>query len=317
MNSQMIIKPIIITGCQRSGTTLLRTLLGNHSNLIEHPQEPQFIIELYQRFGMQISDVPTAVSYLSHHPYLPNSINRNKLSQAYSDKNSLPLAEFIQYYLHCWAGAELLVKHSVLKDPFFIFNLDLVEKLFPNATIIHIIRDPRATVASQIVRWPHLSAIECAMLWRDALRAANKWRQSSKLPYIEVYYEQLVGQTTKTLKNLCLALDIPYQASMQTFEQETTVFSPNAKPQKRTLTAVDISRLHGWQNHLTSSEIQLTEQICHLEMSQRQYQLSFSPNPIRHFHWWKMWQYSMYYVKQAGKMVKTFARQVRWHNRYK
>jgi hypothetical protein len=312
MNNQLIIRPIIITGCQRSGTTLLRTLLGNHPDLIEHPQEPQFILGLYQRFGLHISDVKTAVSYLIHHPYLPSSINKDALTQLFSNQTSLTLAEFIQQYLHCWAGEQLLTKRPVIKDPAFIFHLDFIEKLFPQATIIHIIRDPRAAVASQIVRWPHLSPIEGAMLWRNALQSAKKWSQNRQQPYIEVYYEQLLRQPSETLQTLCHKLNIPYQAAMQNFTQETIIFRPNAKPEPRTLTAVDPSRLHGWQDHLTPFDIQLIEQCCQQEMSQRQYQPTSLPPPTTRFYWWRIGQYLKYYVKQVGKTVKSTARQVRW-----
>ncbi|VAW33978.1 hypothetical protein MNBD_CHLOROFLEXI01-212 [hydrothermal vent metagenome] len=308
----MIMKPIIITGCQRSGTTLLRTLLGNHPDLIEHPQEPQFILELYQRFGLQIADVKTAVSYLIHHPYLPSSINKDGLTQAFSDQTSLTLAEFIQRYLRCWAGDALLTKRPVIKDPAFIFHLDLIEKLFPEATVMHIIRDPRAAVASQIVRWPQLSTVECAMLWCNALQSAKKWSQSSQQPYIEVHYEQLLQQPSETLQMLCHKLDIPYQATMQNFTQETTVFKPNAEPEPRTLTAVDPSRLHGWQDHLTSFDIQLIEQCCQQEMAQWQYEPTSLPLPTLRFSLWKIGQHSKYYVKQIGKTVKSTVRQAGW-----
>jgi LPS sulfotransferase NodH len=312
MINPMNVRPIIIVGCQRSGTTLLRALLGGHPDLVAHPTEPQFIIELYRRFGMKAVDVETAVSYLITHPYLPSTLNEKKLRQAFSDKTTLTLPQFIQLYLHCWAGDRLQSKRPVLKEPAFIFHLDLVEALFPQATVIHIIRDPRANVASQRARWPHLSTLACAMLWRDALRAAHSWSQTTQLSYVEVRYEQLLQNTTESLKTICAALEIPYRASMETFEQTMFVFAPGAEPQSHTYTAVDASKLHRWREHLAPQEIKLIEQSCQREMIQWQYKPSDTALPLLPYQWWKAGQYLRLYLKKLGKTVKTGLRQVGW-----
>lgn len=51
MKNKLPLQPILVFGCRRSGTTLLRSMLAQHPDLLVHPKEPQFILTLRDRFG--------------------------------------------------------------------------------------------------------------------------------------------------------------------------------------------------------------------------------------------------------------------------
>lgn len=264
--------PILIVGARRSGTTLLRTILSQHPDLLVHPAEPQFILELYRRFGHCIYDVPEAVAYVRDHPYRAPAIDPQALAGAYGDCEQLSLQEFVQRYLQVWCGGEGHEKRPVLKDPYFILHLDLTFELFPGATCIHIVRDPRANVSSQRARWPEASLWECITWWRNAARTGHKVASQEPARCIEIRYEDLVKMPKQTVQRLCRFLHVPFRDELLEFELETISFMPGREPEAVRFTRLDPTRLTQWQKYLSPLEVRLVEEGCHREMRWYQYQ---------------------------------------------
>jgi hypothetical protein len=306
--------PIVIVGCQRSGTSLLRTILGNHPDLLEHPAEPQFLLGLYHRFGYHIRDKSEALAYVTSHPYLPPSTEPETLLAAFEGLNSLTIPNFAQRYLSVWGGNELKTKLPILKHPQLIFHLDLVLALFPDATIIHIVRDPRANVSSQRARWPQFSIWDCAMEWRIAVRTARNWGQQNKRCYHEIQYEHLIQNPQAPLKVLLLKLKIPYSEQMLSFEHETTMFLKGKPPEKVRFTATDPSRINLWQDRLSPLEIRRIEFCCKKEMLWWDYE-PLCPNVSKGLFVSGILREWLYYqVKILGRKIKAAARQFGWRS---
>lgn len=311
MGDQQEKRPIFIVGCQRSGTTLLRTMLGQHPMTLEHPSEPQFILGLYQRLGYEVRDVETAVSYLINHPTLPPTINPSTIINSYPEK-SLPLSQFIQRYIQLWVGEQLQQKHPILKDPALIFHLDLITHLYPKAMIIHIIRDPRANVVSQKARWAHFTIWECAMLWKKAIQKAHTWAKENKFHYTDLTFEDLVLRSEQTLVNLCAALQIPYSNQMLDFEEKTIMFAPDAPPRPITFRRTNPSHLTKWQKSLSPEDIQLVQMCCANEMTKWHYEL-YQPAQTTKTIWFRIiWEKTYYHFKMMGKKIKAYGRKLKW-----
>ena len=66
---------IIVTGCRRSGTTLLKSMLSQHPALLVHPDEPQFILQGWKRFGDSINSVEPAIDFYVSHDYVASDLN--------------------------------------------------------------------------------------------------------------------------------------------------------------------------------------------------------------------------------------------------
>lgn len=307
-----LVRPIVIVGCQRSGTTLLRTILGQHPQLLEHPKEPQFILEMYQRFGYEVRDVKTAVAYLLKHPYLPDGINREALNQAYAPYTKLSLATFFQIYLQVWAGDELQSRRPVLKDPALVYHLDLVAKLFPQATILHVVRDPRGTVSSQKTRWQQYTTWECTMLWKRALQSTFYWGKKNKESLVEIGYERVLRNPQEEIASLCGRLGIPFRPEMLTFEEKTLDFIPNGPPERITFKTVDASRLHQWQERLTLVDIRMIESACLLEMNQWGYELTYPAVSNRHFYSQLAYERLYFFYKINGRRARYYFRKMGW-----
>jgi len=263
---EKILNPIIVTGCRRSGTTLLRTMLEQHPGLRVHPQEPQFFLQLARRFGTHIHAPKAAIDMILAHPYCPASVTSDALQAAISGYPSISLAELIRLYLSVWGGEDLQSRHAVLKDPAWIFHLDLVFDWFPESKIVHLVRDPRANVSSQRARWKKASVFECAVWWRDAVRAGHALASQTPDVCYEITYEALVTHPEETLTELCNFLNIPFAPQMLSFELDTPTYTPSQAPQRTRFTKPDPARLNLWQEHLSPLDVRLIETVGHHEM---------------------------------------------------
>jgi hypothetical protein len=260
---------VVVAGSPRSGTSLLRTILRNSDSLFVHETEPQYILELYRRFGLAITDVQQATDFLVSHEKFPRAeVDPAELRETLKGKTALSLSEFLRT---CFR----LLKRTrpdaplVLKHPPLILHLDLVKALFPNLLVIHSVRDPRANVFSQRTRWPSTSLWEAATLWRASVRAGRRWQQRGTTPYLEVRYEDLVTAPEAMCTTICEFLRIPFRPSMLTPDHVEREWNPTnpGEGSKRHYQGFEQQRIEKWKRFLTPLEVKLIEDRCRRGMA--------------------------------------------------
>jgi len=103
-------------------------------------------------------------------------------------------------------------QHVTDKMPYNFMHLGLIEMLFPNARIIHCIRDPLDTCLSVYFNYfvgRHAYARDLTTLGRYYHKYEQlmlHWTQSLTLPILEVSYEDLVQdqeQVSRTMVEFC------------------------------------------------------------------------------------------------------------------
>ena len=265
---------VVVAGSPRSGTSLLRTLLTRHGALRVHATEPHYILELYQRYGHDISDAGEAVEYLLAHPKFPSvEIDAEALRRTFRDRKDATLSELLRaaYALFRPAAAD---KPMVLKHPTFILHLDLIKTLFPNLVVIHSVRDPRANTLSQRTRWPSTSAWRSASRWQACVDAGRRWQQRRATPYVEVRYEDLVTAPERTCEAICAFLGIPFDPAMLTFDHVEREWNPTnpGEGAKRHYQGFEQQRIDKWKKFLTPAEVKLIEDRCRRGMALFGYQ---------------------------------------------
>lgn len=196
---------ILIGGCGRSGTTLLREMLNRHPKLFCGPETSMF--------GL---------------PFWPNNISKmwnlneqSIISEAQKAEHLIDFAEKFYTEQTTKAGK----KRPADKTP---NNVRVVGKLltwFPNGLFIHIIRDGRDVACSlrnhpkekiengKIV--PSLidrSISECAQRWLNDTSAGLAYRSHPR--YYEVKYEELVSDPQTVLNELCQFIGEAYHSCM-------------------------------------------------------------------------------------------------------
>jgi hypothetical protein len=95
---------------------------------------------------------------------------------------------------------------------------------YPNARILHMMRDPRDRYASAIARWKvsRGGAGGGSAVWLSSLKLARQNERRYPNQYMIVRYETLASEPEKTLKRICAFIDedyTPVMLSMKGAEQ--------------------------------------------------------------------------------------------------
>jgi Sulfotransferase family len=272
-------RPIFVVGCPRSGTTLLQLMLHAHPR-IAIPPETRFTLLAYDR-RREFGD-------------LTDAANRRALAKFITTGNSFGdlgldaerIIEAIMAGSPTLGSAVGIVFRSYAerfgkarwgdKRPAYLLNMDILLWMFPDAQIIHIIRDGRDCVASMKEAPWHRGGVNHAISqWRRGMEAG--WRARKKLrpdQYREVYYERLVADPEAELRKLCDFLGEEYVPAMAEPSQVAAVAVPERK-KWHALTHGDVTteRIGSWRGRLTAGEIALCETVMRRQLIGRGYEL--------------------------------------------
>ncbi|MBE9525220.1 MAG: tetratricopeptide repeat protein [Chloroflexi bacterium] len=173
-------KPVFIVGMPRSGTSLVEQILASHSRICGAGELPEIIkmtIAMESLLG-------------TSKPY-PECLE--EITVEYLDG----LAE--HYISHIESLVDDETSRVIDKMPGNFMNLGLIEMLFPNARIIHCMRNPLDTCLSayfQDFSRSHPYSYDLsnlALYYNNYRKVMDHWRSVIKLPIIDVHYEDVVS----------------------------------------------------------------------------------------------------------------------------
>ncbi len=169
------------------------------------------------------------------------------------------------------------------KRPYYIHHMEILRLLYPDAQIIHVIRDGRDVVASlKEMPWWRKSVEQSILNWNGAIANGMAARHSTKLDeYIEVRYEDLLAGPAGELQRLCQFLGEAYDPSMLRFQDVARTAVPDYKMQWHSATREPLSdrSVGRWQRDLSPEEISLIEWAAGDNLSLLGYALSGAPIP--------------------------------------
>jgi ornithine cyclodeaminase len=250
-------KIVIICGCGRSGTTLLRVILDTHSQIAAGPESLLFlplkesIKELSKKFGL----------------------NEEQLQKTHDSCKTR--SEFIDVFKNLYLSQ---VKKSIWADKTSrnVHRLGYIFEHFPNAKIIHVIRDGRDVITSlkthrkrrvsdgKLLPTGYVMPLQdCIDRWLLAMKDASSFRGNTN--YMEVKYEDIVLNTTHILEKICSFIGIKFEAKMlYYYEVDSLSRDPLNFPQNveatRPISSQSIGR---WKKDLDEVEIkQIVNQIA-------------------------------------------------------
>lgn len=179
-------KYFFVVGCPRSGTTWLRMLLGQHPEVVATRET--------HLFDNYVAELQAAWDGAARRAIgLPAEITQDQFTTLCTG--------FARGVMQCISEAHPDAKFLVEKTPAHVLHVPLILKLLPEAHFIHLIRDPRAVVASLCAAsrrggrfWASAVPVENARRW---VREVSAGREIGSLTNrnTTVRYEALLEST--------------------------------------------------------------------------------------------------------------------------
>jgi sulfotransferase family protein len=273
-----------LIGSQRSGTTLLQTMLMRAPG-VTMPPELHFIHITYRR-RHRMADIRTdqgwtqainAINARCQHSEIDmDTALFDELCEA-SDRN---YGDLLRSWLKAIGALENATTVGEKSPPHCEWVPELAT-MIPEARFIHIMRDPRDTALSQREAFGR-TALQAAIRWkrdlemhRDCLRLMPRER------YTAVYYEDLVTDPRTTIENLCAFLDLEYCDEMlNPSGREKKGFAAHEDHKLRTLKKVTSSRIGRYKKKMSPINIAVIERVCGPLMVEMGYTLENKPGVL-------------------------------------
>jgi hypothetical protein len=200
--------PIFLTGFARSGTTWVNRILRDYFDA-GFVNEGQFIVS----FGLRITrygDLRVGRNWnrllrdLRSDPFFA-ILERNYPVRMDWQRIATGQRAFTTLVLDALAQiAEQTGKHRIgSKYPVFGRHLELLNALFPDCRVVHVIRDGRdCALSHRHMTWGHQNAYAAAVHWRNYLDKAQRGARAMSDRYLEIRYEDLLANPEATITAL-------------------------------------------------------------------------------------------------------------------
>jgi Sulfotransferase family len=273
-------RPIIVLGCPRSGTTLVGVMLHGHPRLAI-PPENRFVLRAY-RHRLQVGD-------------LEERANRRALAQLIVQRGNLfrdlgldrrrtirqiadgppTVGSAVGIVLRAFAERFQRPRWGD-KRPGYHNHIRILMRLFPDAQIVNVIRDPRDCVASlKHMWWWPLDSHHSVSAWAQAVDHADEAARNWPGVVTHVQYERLVAEPEEELRKLCAALGEDYDPAMAETERVAWVTVPRRKNWHDTTRERPTTRRVGrWRRELEPWELALCETVLAGRMTKLGYELT-------------------------------------------
>ena len=251
-------RPLFVLGVRRSGTTLLRVMLDRNS-AIAIPDESYFIPQLAHRHPRAPVDVEAFLDDVGRLSTLrewglPVAAVRERL------RPGMTPGEAIGAIFAAYAAQRGKARWGD-KTPLYMQYLPLLERTFPGARFVHLVRDGRDAALSFLSvprgimteAWGHpKDAAGFARLWRteiDSARALGLRVGGDR--YLELRYEDLVQDPAAVLDRVCAFAGLAFEADMLEYVGRS---ESARKPHQQRLNQPPTAGVRDWRTELDPAD---------------------------------------------------------------
>lgn len=256
--------PLLLLGVRRSGTTLLRVILDRSSS-IAVPDESYFVPQLAARHRGGI-DVGEFVDDLRRLGTLVEwKVDPERVRQRLH--HGMPTGAAIAAVYETYAADRGKDRWGD-KTPMYMEYLPLLERLFPDALYVHLVRDGRDAAVSFLAMpegivtrtWAHpRSAAEFACQWRTEVEAARRLGARVGPRYREVRYEALVADPQAEIERICAFAGLTFDPDMLRYADDPGV---TRRPHQQRLNRPPTPGVRDWRNELGQEDVEDFEDIA-------------------------------------------------------
>lgn len=255
--------PLFITGLPRSGTTLVRLLFDKHPD-IAIPHETGLVRKCYDRrlrlrlTGFKAGRYNNLKAVLGEEVVQAfDALPLTERNNAYKVINQL-LGEYARLQQKPYWGE---------KTPSNYRNIHTIRRLFPNATVLFVLRDPKAIFASRKRYLREKREGKDFWMTNDLQAVIDEWVSgiehvlANKSQFRVVEYERLVQEPETVLQRLFTEIGLAYNPQVLNFYEtageaipsnDAGALNPWHKP---TQNPIDPANIDKWKGELSENEV--------------------------------------------------------------
>ncbi len=305
--------PVFLVGAPRSGTTLLQYMLRSHPSISMPTGESHFFIPLYrnvQHYGdlSKLENVERVLKdmYRMSAEFLDTDLHGMKfdiheVAVELHGKGCNTMPSIISGIFSKNAKGEGKQRWGD-KTPYYILHVDKLLDWFPDAQIVHIVRDGRDCALSLFDRehdFGVYNIYHAAKYWQQYVDAGDDFKEKLNHDvYMEIRYEDILENQIESIKTICEFLGVG-------FSEDVINFKKSSGEGKTPLLQKPVQKdnMEKWRRKMSPWQIRVFESAAGDTLSRHGYALSTRPVhlplPIRAFYRLHnkllTWYYSRFY----------------------
>jgi hypothetical protein len=266
-------RAIFVVGNSRSGTTMMGRVLGRHSavftfhelHFFEQLWDPRSAAMLARERAVELAARLLTIERDGY--YTPGDWRAYAAEAARllpEEVGAVPAPEVFMRVL-CHEAARHGRSIPCDQTPRNLYYLDDILRLYPQARVIQMVRDPRDVVLSQKYRWRRRSLggsaiprrevvrswanyhpITMGLLWRGGIQAGERFARHPRV--MTLRFEDLLAAPEARVRALCEFLGLPFEPAMLDVPQVGSSHGADA-PERRGLDPRAAGRWRRAQGH--------------------------------------------------------------------
>ncbi len=225
-------RPIFVIGMFRSGTTLCEQIFSSHPDVVGAGELPD------------INALSSSIGNNKLHDKSPASL---------ANVGQKPLQHAANSYLKTLDTFSTESQNVVDKMPANFFHVGLISRLFPNARIVHMIRDPRDVCLSMYFQrfggqmtWS-TDLIEVADYHLAYQHIMKYWKEVLDIEILDVVYEELMENQEAITRRMLDFCELEWDdACLNFYKTKRDVNTPSYDQVRKPLYKKSIAR---WKNY--------------------------------------------------------------------
>ena len=268
-------KPIFIVGMNGSGTTMLADCLNHHPLIYFHSIESKIIPFYYYNIG-KFGDLNNKRNFgrllreFSNNSafWICNNRRTVEIPYEFNELEHRDLSQVIDLtfsYFSAQKNKVIWGDHS----PKYAFSIPVILDLFPEAKIIHIVRDGRDCAQSFRRRYNY-NIYRTIYNWKRIVQKARKdGFVAGPERYFEIKYEDLTEFPEKHMNKICSFLEVPFD------NQVLLSNMPMYVDKKRNASRI-VKNAGKWRKSFSVKEIKKVEDIAGLTLKDFGYDIIYN-----------------------------------------
>lgn len=277
----MIRNPIFVAGLERSGTSLIFALLASHPR-IAMTRRTNMWTYFYNQYG-DLSDPENFERCLK----MMMQYKRLVVLQPDAERIRREFWQGEATYAHLFSLVEEHYAERLGKPRWGDKSLNVeryakpIFEAYPEARILHMMRDPRDRYASVLTRWQYRRGGigSGTAMWLSSVKLGKRNQQKYPEQYKVVRYETLAAKPQETLSEICAFLGEEYSPHMLTMQGAEKFRDDGGNSSYGQLTPGKISTksIGRFRQVLSKPDIAFMQAFAEQEMLDYDYQ----PDPIQ------------------------------------